>query len=88
MKRAALAIVMTVFLAACSNEPTQAEKDLEKVNEDIGELQSEIQQVRSENEAVESDITNKERELEEVLSGDSDDSDEDEEESGTAPEDE
>lgn len=88
MKKAALAVIMTVFLTACSSEPTQAEKDLERVNEDIGELQSEIQQVRSENEAVESDITNKERELEEVLSDGSVDSGEAEDESDAAPDDE
>ena len=81
LKKAIILVLSMALLSACSSEPSQAEQDLEDVNNDISELQSEIQSVRSENETVESDIENKEKELEELSSGDSsDDSDENAEE--------
>lgn len=84
MKKAIILVLMTVFLSACSSEPSQAEKDLEEVNNDISELQSEIQQVRSENETVESDIENKERELEGLSSDGSEDEKNTESEDGSS----
>src|SRR5699024_9477559 len=81
LKRAIILMLSMVFLSACNNEPSHAEQDFEEVSNYHTELKSQIKQIRSKNETVESDIKNKEKELEELSSDSSaDDPDENTEE--------
>ncbi|WP_017547821.1 hypothetical protein [Salinicoccus carnicancri] len=67
MKRlAGAALVLTLVLAGCGGEENQAEKDLDKINNQIGDLENKIKNLKSENDQLEKNIQIKEEELQKL----------------------
>src|SRR5699024_743727 len=67
MKRlAGAALVLTLVLAGCGGEESQAEKDLDKINNQIGDLENKIKNLKSENDQLEKNIQIKEEELQKL----------------------
>ena len=67
MKRlAGAALVLTLVLAGCGGEESQAEKDLDKINNQIEDLENKIKNLKSENDQLEKNIQIKEEELEKL----------------------
>lgn len=67
MKRlAGVALVLTLVLAGCGGEESQAEKDLDKINNQIGDLENKIKNLKSENDQLEKNIQIKEEELQKL----------------------
>ena len=67
MKRlAGAALVLTLVLAGCGGEESQAEKNLDKINNQIEDLENKIKNLESENDQLEKNIQIKEEELEKL----------------------
>lgn len=65
-KLAGAALVLTLVLSGCGGEESQAEKDLDKINNQIGDLENKIKNLKSENDQLEKNIQIKEEELQKL----------------------
>lgn len=67
MKRfVGLVLVSILALAGCGGEESQAEKDLDKINGQITELENKIKNLKSENDQLQKNIQIKEEELQKL----------------------
>ncbi|MHC0553168.1 hypothetical protein [Salinicoccus sp. CNSTN-B1] len=62
MKRM-MAILMVFSIAGCSGEDSQAEKDLEEVNQENRSIENKVQNLKNENDQLKENIDAKQEEL-------------------------
>src|SRR5699024_1314468 len=60
------ALVLTLVLAVWGGEESQAEKDLDKINTKIGDIENKIKHLNSESDQLEKNIQIKEEELQKL----------------------
>lgn len=74
MKRI-MAVIMLFSIAGCSGEDSQAEKDLEEVNQENRSIENKVQNLKNENAQLEENIEAKQEELKAIQNPDAESQD-------------